>query len=172
MVFQGGLLLSNNIAKQKAILKELGKYNKFARKYLKKRSFDYKRAYEGLQKTETWTNAKALLIEYFSLSNDAFICPVCKIELNPYASTMHHDVYDNKKLFDPKYISFLHYDCHQDYHQKRGELATGSKRHVKAYFGNRGIRIYSPAIGKVYIRYEFIVLLIVLIGLIFYWLWI
>ena len=119
LVFQGGILLPNNTHKKKAILKELRKYNKFARKYLKKCSLDYKRAYEGLQKTETWTKAKALLIEYFSLSNDAFTCPVCETELDPYASTMHHDIYDNKKLFDPKYISFLHYDCHHDYHQKR-----------------------------------------------------
>lgn len=158
--------MSNNIHKQKAILKELGKYNKFARKYLKKCSFDYKRAYEGLQKTEAWTKAKALLIEYFSLSNDAFICPVCETELDPYASTMHHDIYDNKKLFDPKYISFLHHHRHHDYHQKRGILATGTKRHMKAYFGNRGVRIYIPAIGKLYIRYEFIIFFILLIFLI------
>jgi hypothetical protein len=144
----------------------LAKYNKFASKYLKKRSFDYRSAYDGLQKTDTWTKAKALLIEYFSLSDGSFICPVCETELNPYASTMHHDIYDNKRLFDPKYISFLHYDCHHDYHQKRGDLATGTKRHMRAYLGNRGIRIYSPTIGKVYIRYELIVLLIVIIAFI------
>ena len=169
------MLLPNNTAKkktkQKAILKELGKCNKFAKKYLKKRSFDYKRAYEGLQKTDTWTKAKALLIEYFFLSNDAFICPACETELNPYASAMHHDIYDNKKLFDPKYVSFLHYNCHHAYHQKRGVLATGVKRHVKAYFGSRGIKIYSPAIGWVSVRYELIILLILLIALMFNWLW-
>lgn len=150
------------------ILKELGKYNKIARKYLKKRSFNYKHAYERLQKTETWNKSKALLIEYFSLSNDAFICPVCKTKLNPYASTMHHNIYDNKKLFDPKYISFLHYSCHQDYHQKRGILATSTKRHVKAYFGSRGLRIYIPKIGKLYLRFELCALLIVIIIMLFY----
>ena len=74
MVFQGGMLLSNNIdidkqAKRKAILKELGKRDKFAKKYLKKRSFDYKRAYNNLQKTDTWAEAKALLIEYFLIKS-------------------------------------------------------------------------------------------------------
>lgn len=149
-------------------MKELGKYNKIARKYLKKHSFNYKHAYERLQKTETWNKSKALLIEYFSLSNDAFICPVCETELNPYASTMHHNIYDNKKLFDPKYISFLHYNCHQDYHQKRGILATGTKRHVKAYFGSRGLRIYIPKIGKLYLRFELCALLIVIIFMLFH----
>lgn len=171
MVFRGGILLPKNTVKQKAILKELEKYNKFAKKYMKKRSFDYKRAYDDLQKTDTWTKAKALLIEYFSLSNATFTCPVCETELNPYASTLHHDIYDNKRLFDPRYVSFLHHRCHHYHHQKRGVLATGTKRHVKAYFGNRGIRIYSPAIGKLYVRYEYIVFLIALIALAFYWLW-
>ena len=150
------------------ILKELGKYNKIARKYLKKGSLNYKHAYERLQKTETWNKSKALLIEYFSLSNDAFICPVCKTKLNPYASTMHHNIYDNKKLFDPKYISFLHYNCHQDYHQKREILATGTKRYIKAYFGSRGLRIYIPKIGKLYLRFELCALLIVIIIILFY----
>lgn len=177
MSFQGEILLSNNIAKQtkqtkrKAILKELRKHNKFAKKYLKKRSFDYKRAYNDLQKTGAWAEAKALLIEYFSLSNEAFICPVCETELNPYVSTLHHDIYDNKKLFDPKYVSFLHYDCHHAYHQQKGILATGTKRRVKAYFGSRGVSIYVPAIGKLYVRYELIVLLVFLIALMFNWLW-
>ena len=167
--------MPNNTAKkktkQKAILKELKKHDKFARKYLKKRSFDYKRAYQGLQKTDTWANAKALLIEYFSISNDKFICPICETELNPYASTMHHKIYDNKKLFDPKYISFMHYNCHHAYHHQKELLATGTKRRTKAYFGSRGVSIYIPAIGKLYFRYELIIVLIFLIALMFNWLW-
>ncbi len=161
------MLPSNNTAKrkQKAILKQLAKYNKFAQKYLKKRSFDYKRAYNDLQKTETWTKAKALLIEYFSLTSDKFICPACETKLNPYASTMHHDIYDEKKLFHPKYVSFLHYDCHLRYHREKGELATGAKRRVRVYLGSRGLRIYVPKIGKIYLRYELCVFLVLIIVL-------
>ena len=155
--------MSNNTDKQKAILKELTKYNKFARKFLKKRSFNYKVAYERLQKTEAWTNAKALLIEYFSLSNAVFTCPVCESKLNPYASTMHHNIYDNKKLFDPKYISFLHHGCHQDYHDQMLDLATDTKKHLRVFFTHRGIKIYFPKKTKLYIPYGFCVLLIVLI---------
>lgn len=143
-------------------------YNKIARKFLKRRSLNYKVAYERLQKTETWRNAKALLIEYFSLANNKYICPVCEAELDPYASTMHHDVYDNRRLFDPKYISFLHHTCHRTYHQQKGALATGTVRHLRVFFGSRGMRIYIPRKTKLYIPYELFVLLIVIIFLLIF----
>ena len=168
LVVQEGIPLSNNADKQKAILKELATYNKFARKFMKKRSFNYKVAYERLTKTEDWRKGKALVIEYFSLSNPVFICSVCGTELNPYASTMHHNIYDNRKLFDPKNISFLHYKCHDEHHQQKGIFAWGRKSHLRVFFGSRGMRIYIPKLGKFYIRYEICFALIMIIVMLFF----
>jgi len=146
----------------------LAKYNKFARKFMKKRSFNYKTVYARLTKTEDWRNGKALLIEYFSLSNDKFICPVCETEVNPYASTMYHNVYDNRKLFDPRYVSFLHYKCHDEHHQQRGIFAWARKGHFRVVLRSRGLRIYFPKKTKLYVPYEACVLLIVLIIMLFF----
>ena len=160
--------MSNTVDKQKAILKELAKYNKFARKFLKKRSFNYKVAYTRLTKTENWRKAKILVIEYFSLSNNTFICPVCKTEINPYASTMHHNIYDNRKLFNPQYVSFLHYKCHDAHHQQMLDLAWSRKGHFRLVFGSRGLRIYFPKKTKLYVRYEYCTLLIIIIILLIF----
>jgi len=168
LVVQEGIPLSNNVDKQKAILKELATYNKFARKFLKKRSFNYKVAYARLTKTKNWKKGKALVIEYFSLSNDKFICPVCKTEVNPYASTMHHNVYDNRKLFNPKNVSFLHYKCHDTHHQQLQDLAWTRKGHFKVRFFTRGLKIYFPKKTKLFVRYEYCTLLIVLILLLIF----
>ncbi len=50
------------------------------------------------------------------------VCPgmlvMTDVALDPYSSSMHHDTYDQKKMFHPKYISFLHYDCHHIHHQE------------------------------------------------------
>ena len=153
----------NSAEKQKAILKELTKYNKFAQKFIKKRSFNYKTAYARLTKTEKWREGKALVIEYFSLANDKFICPVCETEVNPYASTMHHNVYDNRKLFDPKNVSFLHYKCHDQHHQQKGIFAWERKGHFRVRFFSRGFKIYFPKKTKLFVRYEYCTLLVVLI---------
>ena len=74
----------------KIILKELNKYNNYARIYLRKNYLDFKVAYNNFQKSEAWTNAKALLMEYFALENGIFICPICNNALDPYHSTLHH----------------------------------------------------------------------------------
>ena len=160
--------MSNIEGKQKTILKELAKYNKFARKFIKKRSFNYKAAYSRLVKTEDWKKGKALVIEYFSLTNNKFICPVCELEANPYASTMHHNVYDNRKLFDPKNVSFLHYKCHDLHHQQRGIFAWARKGHFRVAFFSRGLKIYFPKKAKLYIRYEYCFAFVVLIIMLFF----
>ena len=146
---------------QKKILKELKKYNQYAKIYLRKNFLDFKSAYNNFQKSEAWTKAKALLIEYFSLENEIFTCPICKNVLDPYYSTLHHIYYDKKKLFDPKYVNLVHHDCHERYHQKNG--VPGIKKYVKIYISSRGFRIYIPNMGKLYIRHEFCVLLVILI---------
>jgi len=161
-------LLSNSTEKQKAILKELAKYNKFARKFLKKRSFNYKTAYARLTKTEKWREGKALVIEYFTLTNDNFICSVCETEVNPYASTMHHNVYDNRKLFDPQNVSFLHYKCHDLHNQQRGIFAWDRKGHLRVRLFSRLFKIYIPKKTKLFVRYEYCTLLIVLIFILLY----
>ncbi len=160
--------MSNIEDKQKAILKELAKYNKFARKFLKKRSFNYKVAYARLTKTEDWRKGKALVIEYFSLANNKFICPVCETEVNPYSSTMHHNVYDNRRLFEPKYVSFLHYKCHDAHHQQMLDLAWTRKGHFRVAFFTRGFKIYFPKKSKIFVRYEYCTLLVVLIFLLIF----
>ncbi len=147
--------------RDKKILKELKKYNKYAKIYLRKNSLDFKSAYNNFQKSEAWIKAKALLIEYFSLENEKFTCPICNNILDPYNSTLHHIYYDKKKLFDPKYVDLVHHDCHEQFHLENG--VPGIKKHVKIYITSRGFRIYFPKMGKLYIRYEICVLLIILI---------
>ena len=147
--------------KHSKILKELHIYNKYAKSYLRKNSLDFKSAYNNFQKSEAWTKAKALLIKYFSLENEFFTCPICNNILNLYNSTLHHIYYDKKRLFDPKYVDLVHHDCHERYHQENG--IPGIKKHTKVFVSSRGLRIYFPKLGKLYIRYEFCVLLIILI---------
>ena len=159
--------MSGKTIRHKKILKELGKYNRYAKMYLRKNSLDFKSAYNNFQKSEVWTRAKALLIEYFSLENKLFTCPICSKVLDPYYSTLHHIYYDKKKLFEPKFVNLVHHDCHERYHQKNG--VPGIKKGMKVFINSRGFRIYIPKIGKLYIRYEFCVLLIILIiFLVFY----
>jgi len=159
--------VSRKTNRHKKILKELEKYSKFAKIYLRNNYLDFKIAYNNFQKSKAWTEAKALLIEYFSLENEIFTCPICSNVLDPYYSTLHHIYYDNKKLFDPKYIDLVHHDCHERYHQESG--IPRIKKHMKVYISSRGFRIYIPKIGKLYIRHEFCVLLIIIIiFLVFY----
>ena len=153
--------MSSKTRRHKKILKELKKYNRYAKIYLRKNSLDFKSAYNNFQKSEAWTKAKALLIEYFSLENEIFTCTICRNVLDPYYSTLHHIYYDNKKLFDPKYVNFVHHDCHERYHQENG--VPGIKKRMKVYISSRGFRIYIPNIGKLYIRHEICVLVIIFI---------
>ncbi len=153
--------MSGKTSRNKKILKELKKYNRYAKIYLRKNSLDFKSAYNNFQKSEAWTKAKALLIEYFSLENEIFTCLICNNVLDPYYSTLHHSYYDMKKLFAPKFVNLVHHDCHERYHQKNG--VPGIKNHMKVFINSRGFRIYIPKIGKLYIRYEFCVLLLILI---------
>ena len=152
--------MSGKTSRHKKILKELEKYNKYAKIYLRKNSLDFKIAYNNFQKSEAWIKAKALLIEYFSPENGFFTCPICNNVLDPYYSTLHHIYYDKKKLFDPKYVNLVHHDCHERYHQENG--VPGVKKRTKVFINSRGFRIYIPKIGKLYIRYEFCVLFIIL----------
>ena len=159
--------MSSKTSRHKKILKELKKYNRYAKIYLRKNSLDFKSAYNNFQNSEVWTKAKALLIEYFSLENKIFTCPICNNVLDPYYSTLHHIYYDNKRLFDPKYIDFVHHDCHERYHHENG--IPGIKKRMKVYISFRGLRLNIPKIGKLYIRHEFCILLIILfIFLVFY----
>ena len=159
--------MSGKTNKQKKILKELNKYNRYAKIYLKKNSLDFKSAYDNFQKSEAWTKAKVLLIEFFSLENEIFTCLICNNALDPYYSTLHHIYYDKKKLFAPKFVNLVHHDCHERYHLENG--VPRIKKRMKIFINSRGFRIYIPKIGKLYIRYEFCVLLIILIiFLIFY----
>lgn len=153
--------MSGKTSRHKKILKELKKYNRYAKIYLRKNSLDFKSAYNNFQKSEVWTKAKSLLIEYFSLENEIFKCLICNNVLDPYYSTLHHIYYDKKKLFDPKYVNLVHHDCHERYHHENG--VSRIKKHVKVYISSRGSRIYIPSIGKLYVRHEFCVLLIILI---------
>jgi len=153
--------MSGKTSRNKKILKELKKYNRYAKIYLRKNSLDFKSAYNNFQKSEAWTKAKALLIEYFSLENEIFTCLICNNVLDPYYSTLHHIYYDKKKLFDPKFVNLVHHDCHERYHRENG--VPGIKKRMKVFINSRGFRIYIPKIGKLYIRYEFCVFLIILI---------
>ncbi|MHA1234582.1 MAG: hypothetical protein ACTSQL_05800 [Promethearchaeota archaeon] len=153
--------MSSKTSRRKKILKELKKYNRYAKIYLRKNFLDFKTAYNNFQKSEAWTEAKALLIEYFSLENETLRCPICDNILDPYNSTLHHIYYDKKKLFDPKYVDLVHHDCHEQYHRENG--IPGIKKRTKVFVSSRGLRIYAPKLGKLLIRYEFCVLLIILI---------
>jgi len=159
--------VSDNTNRHNKILKELKKYNRYAKIYLRKNSLDFKSVYNNFQKSEAWTKAKALLIEYFSLENEIFTCPMCNNVLDPYHSTLHHIYYDKNKLFDPIYVNLVHHDCHERYHRENG--VPGIKKRMKVFINSRGFRIYIPKVGKLYIRHEFCVLLIILIILLVFY---
>ena len=97
--------------RRKEILLHLKKLNKKAYLHMRERhKGSFKPKYRALQRTDTWKEAKKLLIE-FTLMNDGYLrCKVCRRQVqNP---TMHHNDYVDAEYFSPPYIDFIHKGCH------------------------------------------------------------
>ncbi|MFX1478660.1 MAG: hypothetical protein ACFFCI_11080 [Promethearchaeota archaeon] len=113
----------NDYKKELKELKKQIKYSNWAvRGFMRAQQYQ-KGSYRKLQKTAIWRNGKQWVIKYYELLKLPMICPICQAEItsNPL---LHHKKYNWKKLFNPKNIKFLHYDCHQQLH----DIRRGYKR--------------------------------------------
>lgn len=119
------------------IKKELNICNKRASKFFKQ-SLTYKHAYRELQKSSAWTTAKDLLLRYTFLTKGKLICYLCEKPLHLNRATMHHTKYKHRKIFHPKYITFVHPQCHSLYHRK-----YGNPTRVRIFISFYGMRIYT-----------------------------
>ena len=120
-----------------AIKKELRVYNKHASQFYK-HSLTYKSAYRALQKSSIWTTAKELLLRYTLLTKGRIICFLCEKPLNSNNATLHHKKYKHTKIFDPKYITFVHRVCHTKYHRQHG-----NPKRFSVFISFHGMRIYT-----------------------------
>jgi len=145
----------------KTILNELNACNKIASRFLKS-SLTYKHAYSILQKSTVWAKAKELLIRYIKITQGEFICSLCKQPVQPEHATLHHRKYKRKRLFHPKYISFVHHFCHEVYHQQQG-----TPQGARVYGNIYGVRIYTKY-GRISIPSWCIILLLFIFGFLFF----
>lgn len=109
-------------------MNDIDKYNKMANDFIKKGK-NKKGTYKKLQKTKIWANAKKLLLDQAS-KNNKITCSHCKrpIYLNKQKPSMHHKKYVWTRLFDPKHISFLHFECHQRVHKIKNNYRRRYKK--------------------------------------------
>lgn len=106
-------LWAKNISKEK-IFKILNNLNKLAETFL------LTHTYSDLQKTSLWKGGKYLLYNYLTNKDSEKInCPHCGERLiGPYGSLLHHKKYEYDHIFDPEYIEFICYLCHNKIHNK------------------------------------------------------
>lgn len=88
-------------------------------------------SYRKLQKTKIWSDAKNKLLHYHKLKYDQLICFKCGLEITN-KPILHHKKYNWKKLFTPRYIAFVHRECHAAVHStKRGYKRSLSYSQIK-----------------------------------------
>jgi len=73
--------------------------------------------YKELQLSDTWKEAKKLLIEYF-IYDGILRCFVCGNVVDSRYNVMHHTKYDFAELFTPCHIKIVHHHCHKIIHNK------------------------------------------------------
>ncbi|KKM93727.1 hypothetical protein LCGC14_1205440 [marine sediment metagenome] len=83
-------------------------------------------SYRKLQTTRIWSIAKERLLFYHEIKNITLICFHCgrEVESTP---VLHHKKYNWNKLFNPKYVEFVHQECHSSIHSTR----RGYKRRIR-----------------------------------------
>ncbi len=91
------------------------------------RSHDYMPgSYQQLQKTKIWTIAKNRLLSYHDIKYNGLICFHCGQEISS-SPVLHHKKYNWNKLFNPRYVGFVHQKCHNQIHSTK----RGYKRRVR-----------------------------------------
>jgi len=106
-------------AKSKIIRHSLKVLNRQANRFMKKYKINritWKLGYGYLVKSDIWKTAKQLLIEYKSLGPVQPECLICHNVVDIRRSVLHHKKYNRKKFFEPTYVDFVHYYCHEHYH--------------------------------------------------------
>ena len=114
----------------KTCKKGIKQSNYYVRGFIRSQSYQ-PGSYRKLQKTEIWNNAKSLLLQYHGLKYNKLICFKCGLEItnNPI---LHHKKYNWKKLFSPRYVGFVHRECHTAVHSiKRGYKRSLSYSQIK-----------------------------------------
>ena len=110
-------MIENADGRKKEILIELKKLNKKAYLHMLAPYSTFKPKYQSLQKTKIWTQAKELLIEYFTMIYIVVKCPICK-QNTANDFVLHHEEYHPAELFTPEYVQFIHNKCHSRAHMK------------------------------------------------------
>jgi len=108
--------------------------NKQAKRFMKKFNINrmtWKLGYTYLVKSDIWKTAKQLLIEYKSLGPVQPECLICHKAIDIRRSVLHHKKYNRKKFFEPTYVDFVHYYCHENSHP------AIKKRRIPRYIRNR-----------------------------------
>jgi len=105
--------------KKREILRELKKLNKEAYQIMVQPYKQFKQKYNELQKTDTWTRAKLLLLEYFSTDNKIIKCNVCNRLDITNDFVLHHEKYVPSELFTPIHVHFIHNKCHLKIHYRK-----------------------------------------------------
>jgi len=88
-------------------------------------------SYRILQGTKIWSDAKNQLLHHHAVKYQQLICFKCgkAIIWNPI---LHHKKYNWKKLFTPRYVGFVHRECHTAVHStKRGYKKSLSYYQIK-----------------------------------------
>lgn len=96
---------------------DLRRCNRDAWRFIQWRK-NWRKGYYQLQHTELWEYGKNLLLQLALLKREILICSVCGRPINPRRITLHHRVYNFKKIFDPEYTIFLHKYCHALQHRR------------------------------------------------------
>ena len=105
--------------KGKEIKRSLRTLNRQAKRFMKKYNINrvtWKLGYGYLVQSDIWKTAKQLLIEYKSLGPIQPECLICHNPVNIRRSVLHHKKYNKKKFFEPTYVDFVHYYCHEHFH--------------------------------------------------------
>lgn len=92
---------------------ELCIINMKAENYLNQYAFRTKGWYEEFQKTELWKEAKKLLKQL----KNPIECEYCGVDFYESYMVLHHNIYDWGSFFHLENISFLHYNCHEQWHK-------------------------------------------------------
>ena len=83
-------------------------------------------SYRRLQTTRIWSIAKERLLHYHEIKNIPLICFHCGQGISS-SPVLHHKKYNWNKLFNPKYVRFVHQKCHNQIHSTK----RGYKRRVR-----------------------------------------
>ncbi len=134
MFFISIFFFYREMSEKKALKKELRAYKKQIRRSnysvrdFMRNQYYQPGSYQKLQTTRIWDNDKKKFLRYHELKYSQLICFKCGQKITSYP-VLHHKKYNWKKLFTPKYVGFVHRDCHNAVHSAK----KGYKKSLSYY---------------------------------------